>query len=40
MPPLGVRALELGLPVDVTLCKAIGRGLLGRADRPVGLGPD
>ena len=40
MSPLGVRALELGLPVDVTLCKAIGRGLSGCPGRPVGLGPD
>jgi len=40
MPPLGVRGPGAGLPVDVTLCKAIGRGLSGRADRSVGLGPD
>ena len=40
MPPLGVRAQELHNPVDVTLCKAIGRGLGGCPARPVGLGPD
>ncbi|HVB44488.1 MAG TPA: hypothetical protein VNF47_17565 [Streptosporangiaceae bacterium] len=39
-PPRRVRTLQLRLPVDVTLCIAIGRGSAGRSDRAVGLGPD